>query len=134
MSDDRPDALAGRTRRVRVTAPEHASAPDLEILIRAALSGERGHSDERVRRLVRSRLRLALTCTTTFAAVLAAAVLVATPPDGPSSTGALPRWGLIGLAVFLAALGCAVWFQTGSSRLENAWHEDIARRERPDAR
>lgn len=134
MSDAPPDPPAGQARRVRVTAPEHAPTPDLGILIRAALLGEQGHSDERVRRLIRSRLRLALTCTATCAAVLAAAVLVTAPSDGPSGPRALLWWGLLGLVAFLATLGCAVWFQTGSGRLENAWHEETARRGRADVR
>jgi hypothetical protein len=137
--DGRPHRTADTARRVRVTAPEHAPEPDLGSLIRAALAGERGHSDERIRTLVRSRLRLALVCATTFAVVLAAAVLVparsgTAPPDGSAGPGALLWWGLIGLVVFLVALGCGAWFQAGSRRLEKAWHEDTARRERADAR
>jgi hypothetical protein len=140
-----PDARDGRSQRgadaasrVRVTAPENAPEPDLGALIRAALFGERTYSDERIRRLVRSCLRLALVCGTTFAVVLAAAVLVPAisgpaPPDRSAGPDALLWWGVIGLVVFLAALGCAAWFQVASCRLEKAWHEDTARRG-PDAR
>ena len=96
--------------------------------------GERTYSDECIRRLVRSRLRLALVCATTFAVVLAAAVLVPATADGSAGPGALLWSGVIGLVVFLAALGCAAWFQVASSRLEKAWHEDTARRGRADAR
>lgn len=146
MSAIGPDARDGRSqrgadaaRRVRVTAPQHAPEPDLGALIRAALFGERGHSDERIRRLVRSRLRLALVCATAFVVVLAAAVLVPAisgpaPPDRSAGPGFLLRWGVIGLVVFLAALGCAAWFRVASTRLEKAWHDDTARQGRADAR
>jgi hypothetical protein len=141
-----PDGRAGRSqqgarvaRRVRVTAPEHAPEPDLGTLIRTALYGEQGHGDERIRALVRLRLRLALRCATTFAVVLAAAVLVHSgagpaPPGGSAGPGALLRWGMTGLVVFLVGLGCAAWFQVGSGRLERAWHEEAARRGHADAR
>lgn len=113
------------TGRVRVTAPDHAAVPDLGTLIRAALSGERRDSDEHIRRLIRSRLRLALTCAATLAAVLVLAVftVLATAPPR-SAPDALLRWGVIWAAVLLAVLGIASWFQARSSRMEKTWQED----------
>ena len=132
-----PRREADAARRVRVTAPDHAALPDLGTPIRAALSGERRDSEEHIGRLIRSRLRLALTCAATLAAVLALAllnILAGAAPRGAPDAYALLRWGVTGAAVLVAVFGIAVWFHARSSRLEQTWHEEREARGADDAR